>query len=58
MLKAIFLDMDETLCDTQSANRQATKLMAEQLSALFGVALKSKGACLSLCVQYVSQLGR
>ncbi len=54
MLKAIFLDMDETLCDTQSANRQATKLMAEQLSALFGVALKAK----ELASAYVSSMYR
>jgi HAD superfamily hydrolase (TIGR01549 family) len=36
MLKALFLDMDETLCDTQSANREATRLMARELTALFG----------------------
>ena len=28
MLKALFLDMDETLCDTQGANEQAKQLMA------------------------------
>lgn len=31
MLKALFLDMDETLCDTPGANEQAKRLMAEAL---------------------------
>jgi HAD superfamily hydrolase (TIGR01509 family) len=38
MLKALFLDMDETLCDTQGANRQATLLLGEELDALYGAA--------------------
>jgi HAD superfamily hydrolase (TIGR01549 family) len=36
MLKALFLDMDETLCDTQGANQQATRLLGEELDALYG----------------------
>ena len=35
MLKALFLDMDETLCDTQAANREATRLMGEELDGLY-----------------------
>ncbi len=35
MLKALFLDMDETLCDTVAANRQAQEKMAQQLSKLY-----------------------
>ena len=35
MLKALFLDMDETLCDTFAANRQAKAKMAQQLSSLY-----------------------
>ncbi len=38
MLKALFLDMDETLCDTQAANKQATRLLGEKLDALFHAA--------------------
>lgn len=37
MLKALFLDMDETLCDTQKANNTAKQLMHESLQAQFGV---------------------
>ncbi len=36
MLKALFLDMDETLCDTLGANAKAKRLMAEALEAKFG----------------------
>ena len=36
MLKALFLDMDETLCDTQAANEQAKQLMARDLEVEFG----------------------
>lgn len=35
MLKAIFLDMDETLCDTQRANDQARRQLAEAAQAKF-----------------------
>lgn len=35
MLKALFLDMDETLCDTQAANRQAIQLMGQELDARY-----------------------
>lgn len=37
MLKALFLDMDETLCDTQFANEQATKLMANAVQDQYAV---------------------
>ncbi|GAA5314875.1 MAG: HAD family hydrolase [Candidatus Pelagadaptatus aseana] len=36
MLKALFLDMDETLCDTQGANRKAKQLFAEAVRREFG----------------------
>ena len=35
MLKALFLDMDETLCDTQGANEQAKRLMGEVVEKSF-----------------------
>ncbi|MEZ5524066.1 MAG: HAD family hydrolase [Pseudomonadales bacterium] len=35
MLKALFLDMDETLCDTPGANEQAKQLMAEEIVSLY-----------------------
>jgi len=37
MLKALFLDMDETLCDTPGANEQAKRLMAQALEEKYGV---------------------
>ena len=37
MLKALFLDLDDTLCDTSSANGQAMRLMAESLQAQYGI---------------------
>ncbi|MCW8880727.1 MAG: HAD family hydrolase, partial [Sedimenticola sp.] len=37
MLKALFLDMDETLCDTQRANNVAKQLLAEEVSSTQGV---------------------
>jgi N-acylneuraminate-9-phosphatase len=54
MLKALLLDMDETLCDTQSANRQAMQLMAQELNTLFGEAIKEK----ELAAAYVSGMYR
>lgn len=36
MLKALFLDMDETLCDTTAANRQAQQLLGDKVTALYG----------------------
>jgi N-acylneuraminate-9-phosphatase len=39
MLKAIFLDMDETLCDTLGANEQAKQRMAQVLEAQYGPGL-------------------
>ncbi|WP_250654960.1 HAD family hydrolase [Alkalimarinus coralli] len=35
MLKALFLDMDETLCDTHGANMRAQCLMAEEVAQRF-----------------------
>lgn len=37
MLKALFLDMDETLCDTQLANTEAKRLLADYVAELFAV---------------------
>jgi len=36
MLKALFLDMDETLCDTPGANEQAKLLMGQALQTQYG----------------------
>lgn len=36
MLKALFLDMDETLCDTRGANEQAKQLLGRAVEARFG----------------------
>ena len=36
MLKALFLDMDETLCDTPGANEQAKLLMGQDLITRYG----------------------
>jgi HAD superfamily hydrolase (TIGR01549 family) len=36
MIKALFLDLDETLCDTGRANDQARRLMGEALQARYG----------------------
>lgn len=36
MLKALLLDMDETLCDTSAANARAAQLLAEGLTARYG----------------------
>ena len=43
MLKALFLDMDETLCDTSAANERAKQLMGEALKVLFGAEFDAKG---------------
>ncbi len=39
MLKALFLDMDETLCDTAGANNQAKRLFGETVQQTFGANL-------------------
>lgn len=36
MLKALLLDLDETLCDTSAANEQAKKMMAGDIENQFG----------------------
>ena len=43
MLKALFLDMDETLCDTTGANERAKQLMAQALQELYGARFDGKG---------------
>ena len=43
MLKALFLDMDETLCDTLAANERATVLMGQGMSARYGADLDGRG---------------
>jgi len=42
MLKALFLDMDETLCDTPGANDQAKQLMAQEIEMLYGAVLNGQ----------------
>jgi N-acylneuraminate-9-phosphatase len=39
MLKALFLDLDETLCDTLGANERAKKLLAQDIEVQYGVNL-------------------
>jgi len=36
MLKALFLDLDETLCDTSGANERAKQMMAQDIEAQYG----------------------
>jgi N-acylneuraminate-9-phosphatase len=43
MLKALFLDLDETLCDTHSATEQAKLLMGQALAAQYGAEFDGKG---------------
>ncbi len=43
MLKALFLDLDETLCDTQGANERARQLMALALAAQYGPDIDAQG---------------
>lgn len=38
MLKALFLDMDETLCDTEGANQKAKQLLAQAAKDTFALA--------------------
>lgn len=42
MLKALFLDLDETLCDTTGANNQALALLADKCEALLGDCVDAK----------------
>jgi HAD superfamily hydrolase (TIGR01549 family) len=42
MLKALFLDMDETLCDTLGANQLAAEKFAAEVERLFGVSVDGK----------------
>lgn len=43
MLKALFLDLDDTLCDTFSANEQAKQLMAAALEKTYGMQFDGQG---------------
>ena len=43
MLKALLLDLDETLCDTQNANEQAKLLMGNALEARYGAGFDGRG---------------
>jgi N-acylneuraminate-9-phosphatase len=43
MLKALFLDLDETLCDTLGANEQAKQLMAQAVESQFGHHINGHG---------------
>ena len=43
MLKALFLDLDDTLCDTSSANEQAKQLMAAALEETYGKPFDGQG---------------
>lgn len=54
MLKALFLDMDETLCDTRGANEQAKRLMERAVEAHFGAELDGR----SLADAYVAGIYR
>jgi len=42
MLKAIFLDLDETLCDTTGANNQALQIMAAKAKSLLGARINDQ----------------
>jgi len=42
MLKALLLDMDQTLCDTSAANARAKQLMARALEKEYGAGLDGK----------------
>lgn len=43
MLKALFLDLDETLCDTQGANEKAKQLMVENVVGQYGEDVNAQG---------------
>jgi N-acylneuraminate-9-phosphatase len=43
MLKALFLDLDETLCDTRKATEQAKRLMGQALAARYGAEFDGQG---------------
>jgi len=42
MLKALFLDLDETLCDTLGANERAKRLMAQNIEEKYGVSINGQ----------------
>lgn len=47
MLKALFLDLDETLCDTLGANEQARQIMGQALDAQYGTELDGQAVARS-----------
>lgn len=54
MLKALFLDLDETLCDTLGANERAKQLMAQDFEAEYGANLNGR----AFADQYVAGIYR
>lgn len=54
MLKALFFDMDETLCDTTGANQQATQLMAQAITEQYGPTIDAQ----RLSANYVTGIYR
>ena len=54
MLKALLLDLDETLCDTLGANEQAKILMAQDLDLQYGIQIDG----MAFANQYVSGIYR
>ena len=54
MLKALFLDMDETLCDTRGANEHATRLLGEAVQRRYGSQLDGQ----KMARDYVSGIYR
>ena len=54
MLKALFFDMDETLCDTSGANEQATRMLGEALRRRYGSELDGE----KIARDYVSGIYR
>jgi N-acylneuraminate-9-phosphatase len=54
MLKALFLDLDETLCDTLGANERAKQLMAKDIEAQYGKNLNGQ----AFAEQYIAGIYR
>lgn len=54
MLKALFLDLDETLCDTEGANERAKQLMADNIEMQYGSNLNGQ----AFANQYVAGIYR
>jgi len=54
MLKALFLDLDETLCDTQGANERAKQLMAHDIERKYGININGQ----AFALEYVAGIYR